>query len=199
MPKQWFVLRVQAGKEDKVKEALERKIKISGLEELVGEVLVPKKKETVQRTDGKFVEKDVKIFPGYIYIEAELYDGEELRDELYYLVKGTPSVGDFAGSVGRPAPMSTEDVERIHNRLPAGAVGISGESGTPVEVTDAGEIVSPFAVGDRIRIREGHAFGGFEGAVEEVEAQKGKVKVAVTIFGRPTEVELTFAQVQKLG
>ncbi|MGE0435098.1 MAG: transcription termination/antitermination protein NusG [Planctomycetota bacterium] len=214
MAREWYVLRVQAGKEEKVKEALDKKLKVAGLDHLVGEVLVAKKQETTLR-DGKKVTKDVKIFPGYIYLQADLYEGQELRDNLYYLIKETPSVGDFAGSFGRPAPMSPDDVDRIFNRdapksnLPETAdAGVGGSEGgpTPESVlgggldggTPIGDVDLPYSGGDRVRIREGHAFGGFEGRIEEIQFDRGMVKVSVSIFGRPTEVELPYNQVEPL-
>lgn len=200
MAQEWYVLRVQAGKEDQVKEALEKKLRVAGLDHLVGEVSVPKKKETSLRADGKTVTKDVKIFPGYIYLQADLYDGQDLRDNLYYLIKETPSVGDFAGSFGRPAPMSPEDVEKIHNRTPAAAA--TGTTATPTaeEAITAGEergdISIPYKKGDRVVIREGHPFGGFEGSIEEIDIARGQVKVIITILGRPTEVEISYDQIE---
>lgn len=204
MAQEWYVLRVQAGKEDQVKEALEKKLRVAGLDHLVNEISVPKKKEQAHRSDGKPYFKETKIFPGYIYLQADLYDGQELRDTLYYLIKETPSVGDFAGSFGRPAPMSAEDVDRIHNRVPAPtAAAVAAAAAAPetaaVVSPEVPEITSPFNKGQRVVIRDGHPFQGFEGDIEDLDVDRGQVKLIVTIFGRPTEVELGVNQIAPLA
>lgn len=204
MGMEWYVLRVQAGKEDRVKDALEKKAKIAGFEDLLDDIYIPKRDEAVIK-DGKKRVKQVKIYPGYLYVHADLYDGDELRDDLYYMIKETQSVGDFVHTLGRPIPMSAEDVDKIFNRAPkpeeviadgdsdGGDEGDSAGQPSPVVAVDI-----PFKPGDRVKIKEGHAFENFDGTVEEVIPEKGIVKVIVVIFGRDTQVELGYWEIQEI-
>lgn len=189
MSKQWYVLRVQSGKEEKVVEAIEKKLKIAGLTELIGQILVPKKTE-VEIRDGKQRTKERKIYPGYIYVEAELFvDAERINDDLYYLIKDTPSVGDFVGAFGRPTPMDEDDVDKILHRKAVQEAVQAGETIPQVDI--------PFDVASKVKIKEG-AFENFDATVKEIHADKGKLIVVVNIFNRETEVELDFWQVAEI-
>ena len=183
MTKQWCVLRVASNKEDQVREALERKVKIEGLEEKIGRILVPTERRPSQRGRGgekKYVER--KMYPGYVFIEMELGEDGRIGEDPWFLIKETTGVGDFIGSAGKPSPMQPGDVAKMLMQVE------KAEEGAPVSVE--------FEKGDLVKIKEG-AFENFEGAIDEVLAEKGLVRVIVTIFGRATPVELEYWQVEK--
>lgn len=183
MPKQWYVLRVASNKEDQVRDALERKVKIEGLDEKIGRILVPKDRRPRPRTkatEKKFVER--KLYPGYVFVEMELEEDGSIGESAWFLIKETTGVGDFVGSSGKPVAMSAVDVDKMLMQVER------PEEGTTLAVE--------FKKGDMVKIREG-AFEGFEGPVDEVLADKGLVRVIVTIFGRDTPVELEYWQIEK--
>ncbi len=184
MAKEWCVLRVASNKEDKVREALERKVRIEGLEERISRILVPTERRPSPRTRGgeekKFVER--KMYPGYVFIEMELEEDGRIGEDAWFLIKETSGVGDFIGSAGKPSAMKPDDVEKMLMQVE------KAKEGAPITVA--------FEAGDMVRIKEG-AFENFEGAVDEVLAEKGLVRVIVTIFGRATPVELEYWQVEK--
>ncbi|RPI63388.1 MAG: transcription termination/antitermination factor NusG [Planctomycetaceae bacterium] len=183
MAKQWYVLRVASNKEDQVREALERKVKIEGLDEKIGQILVPTERRPSPRGktgDKKFVER--KMYPGYVFIEMDLEEDGTIGEKAWFLIKETTGVGDFIGSAGKPTPMRQVDVDKMLLQVE------KAEDGAPVSVD--------FVKGDQVKIKEG-AFENFEGAVEEVLAEKGLIRVIVTIFGRATPVELEYWQVEK--
>jgi transcriptional antiterminator NusG len=181
MAKQWLVLRVASNKEEQVRDALERKVKIEGLTEKVGRILVPVERRPAPRgrSDKKFVNR--KMYPGYVFIEMDLDEEGRLPEEPWFLIRETTGVGDFVGSAGKPTPMDAADVEKMLMQVE------KAEEGAPVAVE--------FEKGDMVKIKEG-AFENFEGAIDEVLADKGLVRVVVTIFGRATPVELEYWQVQ---
>jgi transcriptional antiterminator NusG len=183
MANQWYVLRVASNKEDQVCSALERKVKIEGLEGKIGRILVPTERRPSPRARGskKFVER--KMYPGYVFIEMELEEDGTIGEREWFLIKETTGVGDFIGSEGRPTPMKAGDVDKMLLQVE------KAQEGAPVSVE--------FAKGDQVKIKEG-AFENFEGAVDEVLADKGLVRVVVTIFGRATPVELEYWQIEKL-
>ncbi|MHC4561907.1 MAG: transcription termination/antitermination protein NusG [Planctomycetota bacterium] len=182
MAKQWFVLRVASNKEDQVRDALERKVKIEGLDEQIGRILVPTERRPSPRgrKDKKFVDR--KMYPGYVFIEMELDESGRLAEKPWYLIRETTGVGDFIGSGGKPTAMASTDVDKMLMQVE------KAEEGAPVALE--------FAPGDLVKIKEG-AFENFEGAVDEVLADKGLIRVIVTIFGRATPVELEYWQVEK--
>ena len=182
MAMQWFVLRVASNKEEGVRDALERKVKIEGLDDKIGRILVPTERRPAPRgqTSKKFVDR--KLYPGYVFIEMELDESGRLAEEPWYLIRETTGVGDFIGAGGKPTPMASADVEKMLQQIE------KAEEGAPVALE--------FANGDMVKIKEG-AFENFEGAVDEVLADKGLVRVIVTIFGRETPVELEYWQVEK--
>jgi len=183
MAKNWYVLRVASNREDQVREALERKVKIEGLEEKIGRILVPTERRPSPRGkagDRKFVDR--KMYPGYVFIEMELEEDGTIGEKPWFLIRETTGVGDFIGSAGKPTPMKQQDVEKMLLQVE------KGQEGAPVSVE--------FAKGDQVKIKEG-AFENFEGAVDEVLADKGLIRVIVTIFGRATPVELEYWQVEK--
>jgi len=182
MAKQWYVLRVASNKEDQVREALDRKVKIEGLEDRIGRILVPTERRPAPRGRGdkKFVER--KMYPGYVFIEMELEEDGSIGEKPWFLIRETTGVGDFIGSAGKPTAMKQSDVDKMLMQV------VKAEEGAPISVD--------FAKGDQVKIKEG-AFENFEGAVDEVLPDKGLVRVIVTIFGRATPVELEYWQVEK--
>jgi len=183
MSKQWYVLRVASNKESKVREALERKVAIEGLEEQVGRILVPTERRPRPRNkpgEKKFVER--KMYPGYVFIEMAMEEDGSVNDRAWFLIKETMGVGDFIGSGGKPSAMAQSDVDKMLMQVDR-----------PEDTT---AIAVGFAKGDAVKIKEG-AFENFEGVVDEVLAEKGLVRVIVTIFGRATPVELEYWQIEK--
>jgi len=175
MTKKWYVVHTYSGYENKVKAALEEKIKSSGKEEFFGEVLVPTEKvvdmvKGVKRTTSR------KFFPGYIIINMEY------NDETWHLVKDLPKVTGFVGGAQVPPAVSEEEVKRLTKQMEEGAVRPKPKV--------------LFERGENIRVVDG-PFTNFNGIVEEVKPNKGKLRVMVSIFGRATPVELDFGQVEK--
>lgn len=183
MAKQWYVLRVASNKEEQVREALERKVKIEGLEDRIGRILVPTERRPAPRgrSKAKFVER--KMYPGYVFIEMDLGEMGTIDEKVWFLIRETTGVGDFIGSEGKPTAMSASDVGKMLLQVE------KAEEGAPVSVE--------FAKGDPVKIKEG-AFENFEGVIDEVLAEKGLVRVVVTIFGRATPIELEYWQVEKV-
>lgn len=173
--KEWYVLKVQTNRERSIRDALLKKIQLEGLEEFFGEVVIPSEK-VVDTRSGKAREHERKLFPGYIMIQMEL------NDDTWYLVRDTGGVGDFAGAYGRPIPMEPHEVDRMLGR-------------EQQEADAAPKVKIPFQTGDIVKIREG-TFENFEGTVEGVDEQNGKVSILIEIFGRSTPVELDHWQVE---
>jgi len=176
MGKHWYVLRVQAGREDQVKENLVKRARAAGLEGKLPTILLPTERVSEIKGGQKTI-VERKIYPGYLMIEVDL------DEDTLFLVKDTPGVGDFLGNPNHPVPMSEEEVEKIT---------MEAES---KETAPAPKI--EFDAGDNVRIKEG-PFLNFDGMVEEVYPEKGVVRVVVTIFGRATPVELEYWQVEKI-
>lgn len=174
--KEWYVLKVQSNREDSIKEAILRRVKIAGLEAFVGEVFVPTEKVSEIKSGKKRV-TERKFYPGYIMAQFEM------NDDLWFIIRETPGVGDFLGSGGKPMPMSERDIERMLGRKVA-------KDETP-------RLKINFEKGSRVKIKEG-PFENFEGQVEEVNEAKGLVKVMIQVFGRPAPVELEYWQVEAL-
>ena len=172
----WYVLRCQSGREDRVAGNLRRRVKAAGLEERVGEVLVPT--ETVSEIKGgKKRNYRRKLYPGYILCQMEI------TDEVWFLIRETGGIGDFVGAHGRPAPMEPHEVEAV--------------LGTINKTAEKPKVKIQFQKGESVKIKEG-PFESFDGIVDEVLPDKGIVKVIVTIFGRPTPVELQYWQVESI-
>lgn len=181
MVKQWFVVRVPTNMEERVRESLLHRIKMHNLEEKVPQVLVAQVSEAEIRHGKKRVVQR-KIFPGYVLLEADLYDAEgQLDRDLWFFIKETPRLGDFVGSDQNPQPMGQDEVDRI----------LGGMKSTE----ERPRVNIPCAVGDRVKIKEG-PFENFNGVVDEVNEEKMVVRVIVTIFGRETPVELEVSQVE---
>jgi len=181
MEKQWYVLRVASNKEDQVCEALTKKVQIEGLHDIIGGVLVPTVKEKRVR-GGQARVYQRKLYPGYVFIEMETNPDGTIPDRAWFIIKETMGVGDFIGSDNKPVPMAPQDVEKMLLVVE--------------RAKDQPSISIDFKKGDQIKIKEG-PFENFEGKVEEVNTQKGTVKVIVTVFGRATELELEYWQIEK--
>ncbi len=173
--KQWYVLRVQTNREEKVREALATRVNAAGLEDKVSNILVPTEKVSEIKS-GKKTVSEHKIYPGYVFVEMEL------DDETKALVKNCPGIGDFLGASGGATPLSEKEAEKV--------------TAEAERKEEAPTIKIDFDPGDNIRITEG-AFKNFEGTVEDILPEKGLLRVVVTIFGRPTPVELEYWQVEK--
>ncbi|UCG56180.1 MAG: transcription termination/antitermination factor NusG [Phycisphaerales bacterium] len=179
---QWYVLRVAANKEKQVKEALKQKVKEEGLEDIIGRIEVPT--EQIKRIrGGKQTVHRRKLYPGYVFMEMDPAEDGRVPEKAWFMIKGTGSVGDFIGTEGVPTPMRDTDVAKmlLEAEKPEQAPSIKVE----------------FQKGDQIKIREG-AFENFEGAVDSIDADRGIVKVIVTIFGRSTPLDIEYWQIEKL-
>jgi transcriptional antiterminator NusG len=172
----WYVIHVYSGFERKVAQSIEEQVRQSGMDEFFEEVLVPVE-EVIEMRRGNKVQSERKFFPGYVLAHMEM------TDESWHLVKNTPKVTDFLGDKGRPIPISDLEAQNILNQVQEGI-----ESPKPSVV---------FEVGEQVRVCDG-PFNSFNGLVEEVDEERARLKVAVSIFGRATPVELEYAQVAKL-
>ena len=179
---QFFVLRVASNKEDRVREALLRKVKIEGVEETVGRILVPTERVRSMK-GGVRKESDRKLYPGYVFIELTLDSNGMIPEKVWFLIKETDGVGDFIGSNGKPTPMSPKDQAKMLE-----------EAERP---EDAPGLKTEYAKGDKIKVTNG-AFENFEGEVDEIIPDKGMVRIVTTIFGRPTPLELETWQIEKI-
>lgn len=176
MAKKWYIVHVYSGFENKVKTALEERIAASPYKDKFGEVLVPTE-EIVELVKGKRKTSSRKFYPGYILVNLEL------SDETWHIVNSTAKVTGFLGGRNSPAPLTDEEAAQIIDRMAAGKLKPQPKYF--------------FESGDEVRVIDG-PFTNFNGTVEEVNPEKGKIKVLVSIFGRSTPVELDFVQVTKL-
>ena len=173
----WYILKVQSNREDSIREALQRRVKIQGLDEFFGDIIVPIEKVTEFKTGKKRVVKR-KLYPGYIVVNMEL------NDDTWFLVRETGGIGDFTGSGGKPTPMASSDVAKIVQK--------------PKDETDeAPKLTFKFDKGDRVKVTEG-MFENLEGEVDGIDRQNGRVTVMISIFGRSTPVELEYWQLEAL-
>ncbi|MDF1565023.1 MAG: transcription termination/antitermination protein NusG [Deltaproteobacteria bacterium] len=173
--KKWYVVHTYSGYENKAKKSLEERIVAEGLEEHFEEVLIPME-NVVEMVRGERRTSRRKFFPGYMLVKMEL------NDRTWHCVKNTPRVTGFVGNAKQPPPVPEFEVRRIIGQISEGE-----EAPKPKRLYD---------VGDRVRVVDG-PFSGFEGSVEDVRADKGKLKVLLSMFGRDTPVELDFIQVEK--
>jgi transcriptional antiterminator NusG len=179
----WYVLRVASNKEEQVRSALERKVKIEALDDRIGRILVPSLKEKKMRA-GVLRVVERKLYPGYVFVEMACEDDGAVNETVWFMVKETTGVGDFIGSDGKPTSMSENDVVQM---LAASqkADDEPGLSGLKIKV------------GDQVKITDG-AFESYEGEVDSVDEKRGMVSVIVSIFGRMTPVEVGYWQLEKV-
>ena len=175
MSRDWYVVHTYSGFENKVAEAIRQRAKIFNLQDSFGRVIVPTEKVREIRKSKK-IETEQKFFPGYLLVEMEL------TDDTWHLVRSTPKVTGFVGSGTRPSPLPREEVDAILHQMEIGA-----EKPKPKSV---------FQKGDKVRVIEG-PFVNFNGAIEDMSPERGKLKVMVQIFGRLTPVELEYYQVER--
>lgn len=176
MALQWYVVHVYSGFEKKVAQSIEEQAKQAGMTDAMERVLVPIE-EVVEIRRGSKVKAERKFFPGYVLVKMEM------TDETWHLVKNTPKVTGFLGGRGRPTPISEAEADRIMRQVQEGI-----ERPKPA-IT--------FEIGEQVRVCDG-PFNSFNGFVEDVDEERARVKVAVSIFGRATPVELEYSQVEKL-
>ena len=176
MKKRWYVLHVYSGFENKVAEAILEKARKKGLEEKVEEIMVPTE-EVVEVKRGQRVNAERKYFPGYVLAKLQL------EDDVWHLIKDTPKVTGFLGAGNKPSPISEKEAAGLMKQIQEGI-----ERPRPSVVYD---------IGEEVKVVDG-PFASFNGMVEEVDEEKGKLKVSVSIFGRATPVELEYSQVEKI-
>lgn len=172
---QWYIIHAYSGFEKRVADAVKEQAEVQGLSALVEEVIVPTE-EVIEVRRGQKVKAERKFFPGYVLAKMVM------TDDTYHLVKDTPKVTGFLGPQGKPTPISEAEANRILHQVEEGV-----ERPRP--------LIS-FDVGEEVRVVDG-PFTSFNGAVEEVDEEKARLKVSVSIFGRATPVELEFSQVEK--
>ena len=174
----WYVLKVQSCREDTIRDALQKRVKIQGLQRFFGQIVVPTEKMTEIRNNKKrIVER--KTYPGYIMVQMEL------NEKTWFVVRETPGVGDFVGAHGTPTKMTDAEVNQMLHQE---------EEKTTAE---APKVRIDVERGDRVKIKDG-PFENFEGTVEEVIEGRGLVKVMLIIFNRPTPVDLEYWQVERI-
>ncbi|MDD5196482.1 MAG: transcription termination/antitermination protein NusG [Candidatus Omnitrophica bacterium] len=176
MMKNWYVVHTQTGLEDKVKVSLENKITTSGLQDLISSVVIPTEQVSEVRSGKKKISQR-KFFPGYLLVEMEL------NDNTYLFVKNAPGVTGFIGLGKKPMPLPQSEVDNILKKT------------KDTQVKPSPKTV--FEKGEQVRVTEG-PFQNFNGTIDEIHPEKGKIKVSVSIFGRSTPVELEYWQVEKI-
>ncbi|MDR1983002.1 MAG: transcription termination/antitermination protein NusG [Holosporaceae bacterium] len=172
----WYVVNVYSGFEQKVLELISDQAKRNDLTSMFGEILIPTE-EVIEIKKGEKVKSTKKFFPGYILVQMVL------TDETWHLVKSIPKVSGFLGAKGKPLPISSSEVDRIVKKVEDSA----NSSHNSVY----------YEVGDAVTVCDG-PFASFQGTIDEVDYEKERVKVAVSIFGRPTNVDLSFFQIEKI-
>lgn len=176
MAKEWYIVHVYSGNENKVAKTLQEHARLKGKEDILGEIVVPTE-EVIEMRGGQKRKSERKFFPGYVLVQVEM------SDEIWHMIKNVPGVIGFVGGhAGRPTPISDKEADAILNRVKEGE-----EKPRPKVLFEPGEVV---------RVIEG-PFADFNGVVEDVNYEKNRLRVSVLIFGRSTPVELEFGQVEK--
>lgn len=176
MAKRWYVLHVYSGFENKVAEEIQKKAGKQGLADRIEQVMVPKE-DVIEIKRGQKVAGERNFFPGYVLAKIDM------SDDIWHLIKNTPKVTGFLGASNKPHPITEAEAERLIKQMQEGVVN-------PRRTVT-------FEVGEEVKVAEG-PFASFNGIVEEVDEDKGRVKVSVSIFGRATPVDLEFGQVEKI-
>ena len=173
--KNWYIVQTFSGFEQKVAETLKETVKIKELDEKISEVLVPMH-EVTEVKRGKRVQRKKKYFPGYVLIKSEM------NNDLYHMIKNIKKVSGFLGSKGVPVPVSDQEIEKILGQIKDGVA----QPKSSIE----------YIIGEKVQVIDG-PFASFNGLVEDIDEEKSRLKVSVSIFGRPTPVDLDFNQVEK--
>ena len=176
MEARWYVVNVYSGSEKKVAESIKEQAVLKGLEDRIIDVMVPTE-EVVEMRKGTKVNSERKFFPSYVLVKMVM------SDDVWHIIRNTPRVSGFLGSRNKPQPITEAEAQRIMKQMSEGVE-------RPRTAVD-------FEVGEQIRVTDG-PFASFIGFVEDVDTEKMRVKVSVSIFGRPTPVELEFSQVEKI-
>ena len=176
MTKRWYIVHAYSNFENKVADSIKEQSAAKGLSDLFEQVLVPTE-EIIEMRRGRKVTSERRFFPGYVLVKMEM------TDEAYHLIKNTPKVTGFLGSDNKPIPITETEATRILHQVQEGV-----ERPRPS---------ISFEIGEQVRVADG-PFASFNGLVEEVDEERSRLKVAVSIFGRPTPVELEFGQVEKV-
>jgi transcriptional antiterminator NusG len=176
MEKRWYVIHTYSGHENKVKTILEREIKLHGMEDKIVNVIIPTE-EVMEMKNGKRTTSAKKFLPSYILVEMEM------TKETWHLIRNTPGVTSFVSSGEKPQPLRQEEIERIMAQMDRTRTRATSEI--------------PFKIGDPVKVIDG-PFSDFSGVVNEINPERGKLKVMVSIFGRSTPVELNFLQVKSV-
>ena len=172
----WYIIHAYSNFEKKVAESIEEQVRQKGLEHLIEKILVPLEK-VVEVRRGRKVDSERKFFPGYVLARMEM------TDQAYHLIKNTPKVTGFLGSANKPMPITDKEAERILNQVQEGV--------------DRPKPSIMFEIGESVRVSDG-PFASFNGTVEEVDEERARLKVEVSIFGRATPVDLEYGQVEKV-
>ena len=176
MAKRWYIVHAYSNFEKKVMEDIKKQVIQKKLDELFEQVIVPTE-EVVEIRRGRKFKTERRFFPGYVLVKVDL------TDEAFHLIKNTPKVTGFLGSGLKPVPISDAEAARILNQVAEGV--------------DKPKTTIHFEIGEQVRVADG-PFASFNGQVEEVDEERSRLKVAVSIFGRPTPVELEYGQVEKM-
>jgi transcription termination/antitermination protein NusG len=176
MAKRWYIVHTYSNFEKKVAEEIKKQAAQKHLDEIFEQVLVPTE-EVVEIRRGRRIKSERRFFPGYVLVKVDL------TDEAFHLIKNTPKVTGFLGSGLKPVPITDIEAERILNQVAEGV--------------EKPKTSIHFEVGEQVRVADG-PFASFNGQVEEVDEERSRLKVAVSIFGRPTPVELEYGQVEKM-
>ncbi|QNT77828.1 transcription termination/antitermination protein NusG [Entomobacter blattae] len=176
MAKHWYVVHVYSGFEKKISQHIKEQAEQKGLADLIDDILVPSE-EIIEVRRGQKINTERKFFPGYVLIKMEL------TDDTWHLVKNTPKITGFLGSKTRPSPITEKEAEQILKQTQEGAKNPRPSM--------------QFEIGEQIKVADG-PFTSFNGVVEEIDEEKGRLKVSVSIFGRSTPVDLEYNQVEKL-
>lgn len=176
MAMRWYVLHVYSGFENKVAEAINEKARKLKLQDRVGEIMVPTE-EVVEVKRGQRVNAERKFFPGYVLAKLDM------SDEVWHMVKDTPKVTGFLGGGNKPVPITQKEADALMKQIQEGV--------------DSPRPSITFDIGEEVKVADG-PFASFNGLVEEIDEEKGKLKVSVSIFGRATPVELEYGQVEKM-
>lgn len=176
MDARWYVVNVHSGSEKKVAESIKEQTVLKKMEDKIFDVLVPTE-EVVEVKKGAKVNSERKFFPGYILVKMVM------SDDAWHLIKNNPKVTNFLGSRNKPFPITEAEAQRIITQMQDGI--------------DRPQTIIDYEIGEQVRVNDG-PFASFVGLVEEVDAEKARLKVSVSIFGRSTPVELEFTQVEKV-